>query len=409
MKKSAIFIFTILITAHLTAQIDSTLLKNVNADTGQTSSMNMDAIYDRPLNQIGHAPIALGGYMEADYQYMGENGISEGHTFRIPRMTIFIASSISRRLNFLSEIELEEGGRELALEFAALDVNLHPLLNFRGGVIMNPIGAFNQNHDSPKWEFVDRPIAMTRLLPATWSNVGFGIYGKKYKHDWSFGYEVYLSNGFDGTIIDNSENKTFLPASKENGERFEESSNGKPLLTTKISVRNDQIGEIGFSYMGGVYNTFEEDGLVLGKERRLDVIAIDFNTVLPHLAMNIIAEWTWIIVDVPETYSQQYGNRQMGGFVDFVQPLFTGRIMGFENIAVNLVCRLEYVDWNLGTFNETGGPISDDLWAIVPGIAFRPSSQSVLRFNYRYMSQQDLLGNPPSRISGLQIGIASYF
>ena len=45
---------------------------------------------------------------------------------------------------------------------------------------MNPIGAFNQNHDGPKWEFVDRPISATQMLPATWSNVGFGLYGKKY-------------------------------------------------------------------------------------------------------------------------------------------------------------------------------------------------------------------------------------
>lgn len=54
------------------------------------------------------------------------------------------------------------------------------------------------------------------MLPATWSNAGFGIFGKTNKNKWVLGYELYLTNGFDQTIIDNKENKTFLPASKEN-------------------------------------------------------------------------------------------------------------------------------------------------------------------------------------------------
>ena len=390
-------------------QIDSTLLIRTPADTSFQNSMNMDAVYNRPFLQIGKIPVTVGGYVEADYQYIGEDGITDGHSFRIPRMTLFVASSIHRRLKFLSEIELEEGGKEIAIEFAALDLELHPLLNFRGGVIMNPIGAFNQNHDGPKWEFVDRPIAMTQMLPATWSNVGFGLYGKEYFNQWALGYEIYVSNGFDNSIISNSENRTFLPASKANAERFEESSNGQPLLTTKIAIRHQKIGEIGFSFMGGVYNKFEEDGLVLDEKRRVDVIALDLNTTLPRLSTYIVGEWAWININVPETYTQQFGNRQQGGFIDIVQPIIKRKILGFERAVVNIACRLEYLDWNVGTFRETGGNISDDLWAIVPGISFRPTSQTVFRINYRYMQQQDILGNPPAVIGGIQFGVSSYF
>ena len=167
------------------AQIDRTLLKRIPVDTSGTQTMNMDAVYNRPFLQIGNLPASIGGYIEADYQYLGENGITDGHSFRVPRFTLFVTSSIHRKIKFLSEIELEEGGRKISIEFAALDFNFHPLLNFRGGVVMNPIGSFNQNHDGPKWEFVDRPIAMTEMLPATWSNVGFGLYGKYYSKAWA--------------------------------------------------------------------------------------------------------------------------------------------------------------------------------------------------------------------------------
>jgi len=342
--------------------------------------MNMDAVYNRPFLQIGKLPVSVGGYIEADYQYIGEDGATDGHTFRIPRMTIFIASSIHRRIKFLSEIELEEGGKEIAIEFASIDFLLHPMVNFRGGVIMNPIGAFNQNHDGPKWEFVDRPIAMTEMLPATWSNVGFGVYGKQYTNDWSFGYEAYLTNGFDNTIISNAENKTFLPASKERSDRFEESSDGEPLLTLKVAAKYNKIAEIGLSYMGGIYNTYEDDGLILDEKRRLDVFAIDFNTTLPKLKTYIVGEWAWVKVDVPATYTQQYGDKQKGGFVDIVQPLIKKEMLGFTNAVLNLALRLEYVDWNVGTFNETGGNISEDLWAIVPALSFRPTPETVIRF-----------------------------
>src|SRR4030095_14800648 len=166
-------------------------------------------------------------------------------------------------------------------------------LNFRGGVVMNPIGAFNQNHDGPKWEFIDRPISATQMLPATFSNVGFGLYGKKFTKDWVYGYEAYLTNGFNDKIISNSENKTFLPATKEDEDRFEESFNGSMLVTAKTAGRNRKIGEICLSCMGGVYNKFEEDGLILDEKRRVDVFAIDFNTQLSKLKTFITAEWAW--------------------------------------------------------------------------------------------------------------------
>ncbi len=408
MKFILLLLTTTLLSFISKAQIDSTLLKRIPRDTS-LQSMNMDAVYNRPFLQVGKLPVSVGGYLEADYQYIGEDGVTEGHTFRVPRVTLFVASSIHRKIKFLSEVEFEEGGREISIEFAALDISLHPLLNLRGGIVMNPIGAFNQNHDGPKWEFIDRPIGMTDMLPSTWSNVGFGLYGKQYIDNWGFGYEVYLTNGFDDSIINNSENRTFLPAAKKNSERFEESNNGQPLLTGKFSFGKRKIGEIGFSYMGGIYNTYEEDGLVLDERRRLNVFAIDFNTTVPSIQTYIVGEWAWVNLDVPQTFTQQFGDKQKGGFVDFVQPILQGQLLGFERATLNIAFRLEYVDWNVGNFRETGGKIGDDLWAFVPAISFRPTAQTVIRLNYRVMQQRDILGNPPAKIGGVQFGVSTYF
>ena len=213
MRFFLITIFTSCLFLQSYAQIDPELLSS-KGKLRDSLAMNLDAIHNRPLVKAGRLPVAIGGYMEANYQYLGENGISEGHQFQMRRVSLFASSQIAARLKFLTEIEFEDGAKEINVEFASLDFEFAPLLNFRAGIVVNPIGAFNQNHDGPKWEFVDRPVSATRLLPATFSNAGAGIFGKNYRKNWVFAYEAYLTNGFDESIINNPENKTFLPATK---------------------------------------------------------------------------------------------------------------------------------------------------------------------------------------------------
>ncbi|MGQ0829052.1 MAG: hypothetical protein ACT4ON_11745 [Bacteroidota bacterium] len=408
MKKITFILITFLTINMCFAQKDSSIINRIQKDTSKLK-MNMDAVYNRPFLQVGKFPVSVGGYLEANSSYFGTDGVSEGLSFQIPRMTIFLSSTIKKKIKFLAEIEFEEGGKEVAIEFASMDIELHPLFNLRGGVIMNPIGAFNQNHDGPRWEFISRPISATTIIPSTWSNVGFGIFGKYGHNNLVWAYEAYLTNGFDDKIIANEQNRTWLPESKQNHERFEESFNGVPLVTAKTALRHRNIGELGISWMGGVYNKYEEDGLELDKRRRIDLIAIDFNTTLPAINTYITGELVRAMIDVPDTYTQQFGNRQQGGFLDIVQPIIKRKMFGWENSIINLAFRTEYTDYNVGAFHETNENMSDHIVAIVPGISFRPSQQTVIRFNYRYHWETDLLGNPAARTAGFQFGFSTYF
>ena len=374
-----------------------------------TDSLSMDASYNRPVNGGSKSRVSVGGYLEANTFYSSEDGLSEGLSFQARRLTMFMSSKISNRIKFMSEIEFEEGGKEIAIEFAAMDIELSPAFNLRGGIVMNPIGSFNQNHDGPKWEFIERPDMAVNMLPATWSNVGFGIYGKMYSGDFIIGYEAYLTNGFNNSIIDNEESRTFLPAAKEDDERFEESFNGRPLLTGKIAIKNRDVGELGLSYMGGVYNKYTDDGVDLDDERRCDVFAIDFRTTIKRAGTQITAEAALIIVDIPDTYTEQYGSEQRGAFMDIVQPVFQGKVLDWENSVFNVAARLDYVDWNVGTFESTGTDIGDEVFAITPGLSFRPTNDTVLRLNYRYQWQEDILHNPAALTATWMLGFSTYF
>lgn len=409
MKNLILTLFVLLLTYAANAQIDSSLFKSSSADTIILLKLNMDAVYNRPFLTGDKMPVSIGGYAEINWQYIGTDGVTEGHQFQFRRMTLFMASTINKKIKFLSEIEFEEGGKEIAIEFAAIDFEFHPLVNLRGGIVMNPIGSFNQNHDGPKWEFTDRPISATQMLPATWSNAGFGLFGKTFKRNWMFGYEAYLTGGFDNQIIDNNLNKTYLPASKNNPERFESIASGSPLLTAKIAIRNNTFGELGLSFMGGIYNKYIEDGLLLDEKRRCDVFALDYNIQIPKINTIITSEWAYVQVNVPESYSQQFGGKQFGGFLDIVQPVLKRNMLGWDKATLSLACRIEYVDWNLDKFKETNTKIGDEIWNTILGLSLRPGSQTVLRFNYKFGIYNDLYNNPPSKTGGLSFGISSYF
>ena len=405
--RKLILVSCLFVTFDTVAQSDS-LVKRIPADSSK-AKMNMDAIYNRPFLTTGKLPVAVGGYIEANTQYAGTDGVSDGFSFQMRRMTLFVSSTITKKIKFLSELEFEEGTKEINLEYCAMDIAFHPLLNLRGGIIMNPIGGFNQNHDGPRWDFIDRPICATNIIPSTLSNVGMGMYGKYFSHNWIFGYELYLTNGFDDKVIDNNEGRTSLHAGKENTDKFEESNSGLPMVTGKFAVRNRKVGELGVSFMNGVYNKWQADGLTIADKRSATVLAVDYNTSLFKNRFNITGEYSQVIVDVPSTFTQQYGNKQWGAYTDFVVTVLQRKMCGWERAKLNVGVRAEYADYNVGTFKETGTNIGDDIWAIVPSIAFRPTATTVIRFNYRFEQAHDLLNNAPSKTGVIQFGFSSYF
>jgi hypothetical protein len=114
-------------------------------------------------------------------------------------------------------------------------------------------------------------------------------------------------------------------------------------------------------------------------------------------------------VDVPENITEIYGEKQWGTFVDFVYPIYKGNLFLFNDAIINSIIRIEYVDYNMGTFVATGQDIGDEITALVIGFSFRPVSNTVIKANYRRHWTVDAIGNPTINTTGFQFGFASYF
>ena len=373
--------------------------------TASVNAQETEAVYDRPFIDLGQKT-AIGGYLEGNTNYFAEDGVTEGFSMEMRRFNIFLYSKISDRVQFLSELEFEHGTEEIALETAQLDFKFGTGLNFRAGILLPELGLVNANHDSPKWEIIDRPLSSTNLIPTTLSEVGFGLFGNLYLDNNTVSYHAYATNGLQDGIILNEAGRTFVGGGKSE-EAFEEDNNGRLAYNGKLSIKNKKLGKLGLSFYRGVYNTFALEGEVVADERSVRIYAVDFT--IPVFRGIVQGEAVKVMVDVPSDIVEIYSREQQGGFIEMVYPVYEKEMFGYESAVINTTARFEQLDYNMGTFKSTGGEIGDEETAFVVGLSFRPTASTVFRANYRHHLTTDILGNAPAIMGGFQFGFASYF
>lgn len=369
------------------------------------STMAQGGIFDRPF--IGTvASTSIGGYLEGNTNYFVEDGVTEGFSMELRRFNIFLFSQISPRIRFISELEFEHGTEEIAIETALIDFSVSSALVLRAGIILSPIGFLNQNHDSPRWDFVDRPLVTTGIIPSTLSEVGFGAHGMLPTRSLMFSWDLYLTNGLGENVVGNELGRTDIPSGKDE-EAFGEDNNGSPAISGRVAARSPGLGEIGLSYYGGYYNSFKVEGTVVDEKRWLGIAALDFGGTLGRAAVR--GEIAYASVDVPPGLAEIFGEAQWGAHLDILVPVWSPKFSGYDDATLSVGVRFEHVDYNTGTFASTGEPIGDEVTAIVPTVSFRPTPGTVLRANYRYHWSRDFQGNALNRMAGFQIGFATYF
>ena len=364
-----------------------------------------ERLFDRPfIGAIGRTEI--GGYVEGNSAYLVEDGVGEGLSLQLRRFNIFLFSTIGSRIRFISELEFQNGTEEIELETALIDVQLNPSFVVRAGIILPPIGAFNVNHDSPRWNFVDRPLVSTTIIPATLSEVGFGVHGRLVPPGFGLTYDLYATNGLGDGVILNSEGRTSLADGKSE-ERFAEDNNGSLAFSGRLAAQRQGLGELGLSWYTGIYNSYKAEGEVVDEARRLTIGALDANASVGPVELR--GELAIASVQLPDDLRDVLGSRQLGWHFDASVPVWRPRLRGFPGAVLSADLRLEYVDHNRGEFASTGATIGHDVSAAVFGASFRPASGTVFMLNYRRQRAHDLLNNAASRLGAVHLGFATYF
>ncbi len=374
-----------------------TPVENLNA--------HQNAVYDRPFVITGQRA-SVGGYAEASLNYAGSEGITDGLQFNFQRFNLFVFAPIGQRLRFISELEFERGAEEIVLETAQLDIEVAPEFIIRAGILLTPLGAFNQDHDSPNWNFVDRPIVSTGLLGATFSEVGLGAHGTFLTGPLELDYQLYLTQGLGDGILNNDLGRISVAAGRSQ-DAFVENNNGEPALTARLATRYADLVELGISGWHGAYNAYRLEGEDIDERRTLTIAALDLRLSFPWLELR--GELAHVWAQVPSSLESLFGTRQWGMHIDAIAPVWKLQLLGFSDSRLEAGLRFEHVDFHTGILSTTGDAAGSEQTRIVAALALRPGTETVFRLNYGYEWITDLVGNQAVPGASLQLGFATYF
>lgn len=323
----------------------------------------------------------VSGYMDYHFNKPEDQpGIADMHRF-----VLLFGHSFNDRIQFWSELELEhalvEGGEEsgeLELEQAYLDFRVKPWLNFRGGVMLAPVGMINERHEPPMFNGVERPFVDTVILPSTWFEPGFGVHGDLGK---GFVYKAYMMSPLNASQFDAEE------GIRGGRQKAFESVTQNPAVTGRLEYHGLPGLSLGGSFWTGKsgfatpginprVNVFEFDG-------RFSLGRFDFRGEYAQVSMDQTTQLN-LLLQRTTGISPNIAERMRGYYWETAYHLLPRR---FRHDMV-VFSRYE----NFDTQNKMANgflPLKEfDRDAFVSGITYFPEPDVALKFDYSILRNQ---------------------
>ncbi len=373
----------------------ATALQSQEDTTEVDRPMVRGDMYDKPYLAQLAGRTAVGGYVDLQARYSRVDGVKEEFTFLAQRFNLFFASQVSDFIRFAAELEFEDGAEEITLEFAAVDFLISRALAFRAGMILTPLGRFNLSHDSPLNEFTDRPLVSTQIFGVALSEPGIGALGIfPVGSSGRITYQVYAVNGFDDDLITVSDG-TRIPEGRRN---FEDNNNS-PSFVGRVAW-SPRIGiELGASLHTGPYNVFQLDGMEIDQKRNLTIWVLDLEA--DFLGIRWEGEGGQARIDVPAGLLGIFAERQQGFYFQGMWDFGRQWIRTMPKSFFSAGARVEVVDLDADISGDSVKQIS-------LGFNFRPTGETVFKFNYVRGRARDRFNNP-SDFADFLFSVATYF
>jgi hypothetical protein len=353
-------------------------------------------VYDKPFQAQLFGRTAIGGYAEVHARYVRADGLRDEMGFEAKRFNLFTSTRVSDFVRIASEIEFEDGAREIKLEYAAIDFRIHPSVTLRGGMLLSPLGKFNLSHDSPLNEFTDRPLVSTELLGVALSEPGFGVLGQfGVARTGRLTYELYATNGFHDGLISEAEEGTRIAHGRGNLE----DNNATPALVGRVAFSPVLGHELGVSLHHGAYNVFNLEGTPVDRRRNLSIYVVDVESEM--LGIQINGEAALARIDVPASLQGIYASEQRGVYIEGIREFGRGWIKTMPASAFAAKARLDLVDFDTAESGDSAGHITI-------GLNFRPTRDSVLKLDFVRGRGRDRFNNLAQHAS-LLASLATYF
>ncbi len=152
----------------------------------------------------------ISGYGSAFYQ---RDFYKQYSRASLERVVLFVGHQFNKKISFFSELEIENalvassgsdeaasgGFGDISMEQAFLKFNLNPRMYLVAGLFLPRIGILNENHLPVNFNGVERPLVEQLIIPATWRELGVGLYGSANRIPLN--YSVSIMNGLNSANL----------------------------------------------------------------------------------------------------------------------------------------------------------------------------------------------------------------
>ena len=179
------------------------------------------------------------------------------------KLEMLMSGNFHNRIRVYNEIDLGVPEGRIEAEQAYVDFLIDKPINFRAGVLLIPFGKFNLDHFDPRRDFTDRPVVDLDIIPTTWSDIGFSLFGFIPLGSSAHAtYEVQVVNGLTDAFtaaaqgtLGSPTNGVVTPTlglSDAKSELFPDNNGDKAVVARTTLKFLDQY-EFGFSGYRGAY------------------------------------------------------------------------------------------------------------------------------------------------------------
>jgi hypothetical protein len=268
-----------------------------------------------------------------------------------------------------------------------MDFSFSEAFNFRGGVILAPLGAFNLQHDSPLNDLTERPTVNRQIMPSTLSESGMGFFGTFYPSELSVAsYEIYVVNGFNQDVVNPSGVLRI-----RGGRGSQKSDNNENKAITARFGLSPRLGiNLGASIHTGAYDDEGDHSLtILGLDAKVTRGIWEFQ-----------GEYARASADIDRTVHLTAAESQQGAYGQF--NLHFGHDRVLPGSVFTGVARWDWVDYDA---DQSG----DSESGLTFGLNFRPVEDAVFKLDYTSIWKSPAGGTRGDAVGRLFLSMATYF
>jgi hypothetical protein len=360
----------------------------------------------------------ISGYGEVKYEY---NSYTRTATASVPRAVMFIGHRFNERYQLFSEWELENAntkdGGEFGIEQLFIKYNINRNIYITAGVFTPRIGIINENHLPTTFNSINRPFVETLIIPATWREIGVGLYGQS-EQILGLNYAVSLTNGLDASKFENGKGI-------RGGRGAGNTINAKTIgITPSVLYYHNNFRIQASGYYGGSVGVSprEADSLFLETGPLGSAVAMaEANMQYKHKGVSVKALVAYTNItkaqDINRAYANNTPSEMIGGYAELGYNVLHKK-QAVKSLTI--FTRYEYLDLNSKVpINGIITGINKQQY-IIAGINFAPIRGLSFKAEYRLRTTEEpnplLIVNPfpqqlayPTSINYVGIGMAYAF